>query len=300
MDISGLDLHGAYRRKDVIAALGERGLRTAISTGALRPLWSGVVVAPGRWLDPLTRGSAAVLVAAEDAALSGPTAARLHGCRAVEAPDVHITVRPGRSLKPRPGLVVHHCGRFTPDVVVVEGLPVLALDRVMSDLLCSARPQDGLALVDEALRNAGAGAGAEPLRKQIAVQIDHRLDPRGTVRAMHLLDLASPLSRSPAESWLRWHLIDAGFPIPEVNWEVTAIDGSVIYYLDLAWPTLRIAVEYDGYAAHVGRERADRARETDLRRRGWIVIRLGASDGGSRARLERELRSAFAERGYTW
>lgn len=298
MDISAPNLHGAYRRVDVVAALGERGLKTAISIGALRPLWSRIVVSSGRWLDPLTRGSAALLVAVEDAALSGPTAAWLHGCRAVEAPDVHLTVRPGRTLKPRPGLVVHHCGLFTADVVDIEGLPVLALDRVMSDLLCSSRPQDGLALVDEALRNAGAGA--EQLRKQIAVQIDRRLDPRGTVRAMHLLDLASPLSRSPAESWLRWNLIDAGFPIPEVNWEVTAIDGSVIYYLDLAWPSLQIAVEYDGYAAHVGRENEDRARETDLRRRGWIVIRLAASDPASRAHLERELRSAFAKRGYTW
>ncbi len=298
MDITIPSTHGAYHRADLVAAIGARRLKAAISTGALRPLWSSVVVSPGRWLDPLTRGSAALLVAGDDAALSGPTAAWLHGCRAIESADVHVTVRPGRTLKPRPGLVVRHCGMFADDVVDVLGLRVLALDRVVSDMLCSARPQDGLALVDEALRNAGSGA--EELRRQIGAQIDRRLDPRGTVRAAHLLDLASPLSRSPAESWLRWHLIDLGFPIPEVNWPVAGIDGTVLYYADLAWPSLRIAIEYDGYAAHVGREEEDRAREADLRRRGWIVIRAAAADLGSRARVERELRAAFATRGYTW
>ncbi|MGI5128598.1 DUF559 domain-containing protein [Pseudonocardia sp. CA-107938] len=291
-------LHGAHRRGEALAALGDRRLRTAIKSGVLRPLWTNVVVDGSRFLDPLTRGAAALLVAGDDAALSGPTAAWLHGCRAVEDAAVHITVRPGRTLKQRPGLVVHHRGMFSRDVVDVLGLRVLALDRVLSDLLCSVRAQDGLALADEALRNAGAEP--EQLRSAIATQIGSRLDPRGTVRAALLLDLASPRSRSPAESWLRWGLVDAGFPIPEVNWPVTGPDGTVHYLVDLAWPSLRIAVEHDGYAAHVGREEADRLREIDLCKRGWIVIRSRAADLGDLGRLLRELRAAFAARGYTW
>jgi hypothetical protein len=173
----------------------------------------------------------------------------------------------------------------------------LALDRVTADLLCSARAQDGLALADEVLRRAGDGA--EIVRQQIGAQIARRLDPRGTVRGALLLDLASPRSASPAESWFRWRLIEAGVPVPEVNWQLTGIDGQVVF-LDLAWPQLRIAVEYDGYESHVGRESEDLAREMDLRRRGWIIIRAASADLRSLARVERELRAAFAKRGYIW
>jgi hypothetical protein len=291
-------LHSAHRRTDVVATIGERGLRTALSTGALRPLWKGVVVPPGRWLDPLTRASAALLVAGDDAALTGPAAAVLHGCTAVEPTAVDVVVPPECPVRSAPGLTVHHVRRYVEDVVEVADLRALALDRVVADMLCTARPQDGLALADEALRRSGGAA--EIIRKQIGTQIDRRLDPRGTVRGALLLDLASPRSASPAESWFRWRLIEAGFPVPEVNWQLAGIDGQPVYVLDLAWPQLRIAVEYDGYAAHVGREGADRARETDLRRRGWIVIRAAAEDLANPARLERALRAAFAKRGYTW
>lgn len=291
-------LHGAYHRTDVIATIGERGLRTAISTGALRPLGKGVVVSRRRWLDPLTRASAALLAAGADAALSGATAAALHGCHAIEPNAVDVVVPPECAVRSTSWLVVHHVQRYAKDVVEIDGMRVLALDRVVSDLLCSARPQDGLALADEVLRLAGSGA--EAVRKQIGAQIGRRRDPRGTVRGALVLDLASPKSRSPAESWFRWGLLEAGVPVPEVNWPLTGIDGQVVYYIDLAWPHLRIAVEYDGYAAHVDRRDADLARETDLRRRGWIVIRADAEDLRNPARIERKLRAAFAERGYTW
>lgn len=291
-------LHGAHRRIDVVAAIGERGLRTALSTGALRPLWKGVVVPPGRWLDPLTRASAALLAVGDDAVLSGPTAAVLHGCTAIEPRSVDVVVPVECSARSAPGLVVHHVRRFADDVEEIGGLRVLALDRVVSDLLCSARAQDGLALADEVLRLAEADAVS--MRSRIAGQIDRRLDPRGTVRGALLLDLASPRSASPAESWFRWRLIESGFPVPEVNWPLIGVDGKLVYKLDLAWPHLRIAVEYDGYESHVGRASEDLARELDLHQRGWIIIRASKEDLRDLARLERELRAAFAARGYTW
>ena len=298
MQITAAGLHGAHLRADLAAEFGTHRVKSALATGELRPLWRFVVFAADRWLDPLTRGAAALLLAGTDAALSGPTATTLHGCRALTAANTHITVRPGRTFKPRPGLVVHHCGMFTRDVVDVEGLRVLSLDRTVADLLCTARPEDALTVADEALRLAGPDA--DVLRKQIAGKIRRRLDPRGTVRGGNLLDLASSRSLSPAESRFRWKLVDAGFPLPEVNWELTALDGTVICILDLAWPSVRIAAEYDGYAAHAGRAAEDQAREEDLRRRGWIVVRASAADLASPERFERELRAAFAQRGYTW
>ena len=63
-------------------------------------------------------------------------------------------------------------------------------------------------------------------------------------------------------------LVERGFPLPEVNFSLQSPDGREIYRLDLAWPLLRIALEYDGHAAHAGREEQDAARADDLRKRG--------------------------------
>ena len=43
------------------------------------------------------------------------------------------------------GIVVHHVGFYADDVVELDGLRVLALARVTSDLLCTARSSDALA-----------------------------------------------------------------------------------------------------------------------------------------------------------
>jgi hypothetical protein len=138
------------------------------------------------------------------------------------------------------------------------------------------------------------------MRLAIGDRIRQRQDPRGTVKAVGLLDLASSRVDSPAESWLRLLLVDDGFPVPEVNWPITGIDGREQYRLDLAWPALRIALEYDGHEAHEGHEEADLARQADLERRGWIVVRGRREDLHDPTRMTVELRAAFARRGYTW
>jgi very-short-patch-repair endonuclease len=48
-------------------------------------------------------------------------------------------------------------------------------------------------------------------------------------------------------------------------------------------------VEYDGYAAHVDKAEADRARDEDLRRRGWKVLRADVSDLRDPTQLFRHL-----------
>jgi very-short-patch-repair endonuclease len=95
-------------------------------------------------------------------------------------------------------------------------------------------------------------------------------------------------------------LIESGFPLPEVNFPLLTPDGRELYRLDLAWPQLRIALEYDGHAVHAGHEEHDEARDADLRARGWIVVHARAADLVDPSRLRTELRAAFARRGYNW
>ncbi len=251
-----------------------------------------------RELDVRTRAAAALLTTNRDAVICGPTAAALNGCTAVSSPDTHVLVPYSCNPKKRPGLVVHHGSFYRDQVIVLDGLRVLNLSQVIADLLCLARPADALAVGDEALRQAGSSC--DDFRRAVADRMRARSDPRGTVRGAFLWELASPCAESAAESWTRMLLIERGFPLPEVNFCILSPAGRELYRLDLAWPTLRIAVEYDGHAVHAGREEQDAEREDDLRRRGWIVVRARAADLADPTRFLAELRGAFARRGYTW
>lgn len=291
-----LGRHGAFTRSAAAAALGPYRVRTAVEAGEWLAPWSGVYVEASRAADPLTLISAAAELAGDAAVVAGPTAAHLHGCRAVDPAPVHLVVPYGHWLRSRPGLVVH-CGRV-PDVdrTEVDRIPVLALERVVGDLLCASGTPDALAVADEALRMLEPER-REQFRAAVADRIARRPDPRGTRRGARLLGLATGRAESPAESWVLWRTVDAGFPVPEVNWSVVGPDGREVHRLDLAWPDLRIALEYHGYAAHSGREEADRARGEDLRRRGWIVVEIRVEDLRDPGRHERELEEAFLRRG---
>jgi hypothetical protein len=298
MAIPGSGLHGAHRRTDLVATFGRRPVENAVATRDLTPLWRGVLVESRRLLDPWTRAAAALLSTGSRTAVTGVTAAFLHGCRAVESPTTHLLAPYGCVPRNRAGLVVHHGRDFADDVLELDGLRVLALDRVIADLLCTLPAPDALAVSDEALRLAGEES--DLFRKQVGQRIARRHDPRGTVRAAGLLDLSSGGVDSPAESWVRLLLVEQGFPLPEVNWPVPDLDGQELYRLDLAWPQLRVALEYDGYAAHHGREAQDRARRADLEARGWIVVVVRKEDLRAFTAVLEVLRAAFARRGYTW
>lgn len=291
-------LHGAHLRSELIRSLGRRRVANAVATKELTPLWCGVLVESTRLLDPWTRASAALLTAGPRAVIAGVTAACLHGCRAVESPATHVLVPYGCETRSRHGLVVHRGRAFADDAVELDGVRALPLDRVTADLLCTLPARDALALADEALRLAADAA--ETFRKQVARRIELRHDPRGTVRAAGLLDMASPGAESPAESWIRLMLVEQGIPLPEVNWPIRDLDGQLLYRLDLAWPHLRVALEYDGYAAHSGRETEDGARRADLEARGWIVVVVRREDLRAFSPVVAALRAAFARRGYTW
>jgi hypothetical protein len=298
MAFSTIGFHGAYRRVDLVRECGRRRLADAVRSGVLQPLWCGVVVEGHRILDVRTRAAAALLTTDCGAVVCGPTAAMLHGCTAMSSADTHVLVPHGRNPRERPGLVVHHSCFYRDQVIVLDGLQVLALPQVVADLVCTARPADALALGDETLRMAEPRS--DEFRDAVVRRMRARPDPRGSVRGPLLWELASPRAESAPESWTRLLIIEQGFPLPEVNFSIRSPAGRELYRLDLAWPQLRIALEYDGHAVHTGQEEQDAARDDDLRRRGWIVVHARAADLADPTRLLAELRAAFARRGYTW
>ncbi len=51
---------------------------------------------------------------------------------------------------------------------------------------------------------------------------------------------------SPMETRLRLLIVLAGLPEPEVNVEIRAVDGRLLYRIDLSYPQFRLGIEYDG------------------------------------------------------
>jgi hypothetical protein len=287
---------GACLRRDAVRVLGEYRVRTAIGSGEFGSPWAGVLVDPARASEPLTVIVAGCLASGPDAIVCGPTAAFLHGCSAAAPAPVHLVVPYGSRRRTRAGLVVHNGRALDADRRTVRGLPALCLQRTATDLLCTARPQDALAVVDQMLAGLGDTARTA-FRDEVGQRLRERADPRGTRVGARLLELATGRAESPAESRLLWRIVDLGFPVPEVNHWVCALDGGPRYRVDLGWPGLRIAVEYDGHAAHEGRDEQDRARVRELERRGWIVIVVRAADLAGFDRVERRIDEAFRRRG---
>jgi len=93
------------------------------------------------------------------------------------------------------------------------------------------------------------------------------------------------------ETRVRMLFVLAGFPEPVINVEVLDEAGHVRYRIDLAWPDVRVAVEYDG-RHHITRETqwvADLRRREALEADGWRFIVLTATDiyGTPEATLDR-------------
>lgn len=80
-------------------------------------------------------------------------------------------------------------------------------------------------------------------------------------------------AESPPESRTRLLLVLAGLPEPVVQHEAFVAGRR---RFDLAYPELKIAVEYDGsyHYASEAQKQADIVREDQLRCAGWIVIRV--------------------------
>ncbi|PXY32336.1 endonuclease domain-containing protein [Prauserella muralis] len=289
-------LHGAHLRAELAEYVGASVLRTLVREGRLVSFSRSVVVDARRAADFPTRAAAGLLHVGPHAVLTGPSALALHGCTAAGTGAVHMVVPYECKARRRPGLVLHH-GRYDDqDVLDIAGLRTLALDVALAEALSRDTRRTGLACADQALRLVSEEERAE-FGAWVEERIRTRPDPRGRRQARSVLALATGLAESPAESWMLLALVDGGLPLPEQQYPITDLSGRELYRLDFAWSGVRVAVEYDGYEAHEAKQEADAARDADLRRRGWMVIRATASDLANPWRVISEVQAAFRRRG---
>ncbi|MGW4293171.1 DUF559 domain-containing protein [Micromonospora chersina] len=178
-----------------------------------------------------------------------PRAARLRS---------HPRVRPIRSALP------------DTDRTRFAGLPVTTALRTAFDLGRQGPRVDALIAVEALLHRRVVKLPA--LRAYSAA---HAGWP-GAALLREVLGLAEPLSESPMETRLRLLLLDAGLGPLTAQHDVR---GRFVARVDLAWPALRVAVEYDGdHHRERAHFRQDVARLNALRAAGWLVVRFTADD----------------------
>jgi hypothetical protein len=245
-----LDVERPFRHADGLAA----GLTPGQLRGPrFRTVLRGVYVAASAPRRPVERVEAALLIHPASAFASHVSAARVYG---VPLPSgmaaEHVSVTNPADRRRRAGVVTHVAAPTTP-VVTYNGLRLSSPVQLMVELATQLNLVD-LVVVGDALVRRG-------LTTPEAV-VAHAA---GT-KAARAAGLVRAEVDSPMETRLRLLLVLAGLPEPQVNHIVRWKDGRTRYRFDLAYPEVRVVVEYDGRQHRADLDQWDR----DLERSEWL------------------------------
>lgn len=241
-----------------------RELYEQVSLNKIRRVFRNVFVDTRATDDRTLRASAISLVVPPYAVVCDEWAAWLWGVDAFP---------PGRRHNLKPSVVVpHHKARtrlpgaecreaHIPDAdrVDMEDIKVTTAVRTTTDLLRHQRRPYALASADAMVRSGIVGVD------DIFETLPFLKGYPGIRQARSLAMLIDPDAASPGESWTRLRMVDAGFAIPQSQLEVIDPSG-VTRFIDLAYSSQKIAVEYDGREFHSG----DTARGSDDHRRAML------------------------------
>ncbi len=240
--------------------------------------------------DLLLRSLAAYRLVAGRGVLSGYSAALVLGAVCAPHPDTPAEVTVAGDLRAHPGLVVHRDRLTDSEVTRVRDVACTTPLRTAFDLARRPDPVEAVVAVD---RLANRHRFHPDLLLERCARDRGR---RGVARVPDVVALANPYAGSPMETRLRLLIVRAGLPPPEVQWVVQDPATRTAFWLDLAWPELKIGIEYEGgLHTEPGRVLRDIARHTRLVDLGWQVYRYTKREVyGDRARIVAELSRARA------
>ena len=261
--------------------LGPRQIRRLCHDGLLRRVRRGVYVVVAAAADDLQ--AVALACAATGGAASGTTAGRLWQLRRLPADTtVHVTLPYGRASRPEhlAGVRVHRtrCLPATDLVRRGDGITLTAPPRTLFDLSASVAPADLESMIEQGLDR---GMFSMPTLWEVARRLAH--DGRAGSTTFVTVLAARPAWTRPVGSHLELDLeralVVAGLPRPERQWPVRLPGGDVVHP-DLAWPSVRLAIEVDHVTWHGGRAAStyDKWRDRQLRLVGWEVDRVTDAD----------------------
>jgi hypothetical protein len=264
-----------------VAELGisRKRLRIDLREGRVRRVFRGVYCPSGIPDSTATRARCAALVMQDHTALCDRTAAWLHGVDCLDhreleqLPALEVVSVTGHGRVRRSGTSGGQRELLEDELCEIDGVLVTTAVRTALDLACLHGRNAALATLDAFMRHCDLTL-ADFTR---CLPRYHRR--RGVKQLRELIQYASPYAESAGESWTRMTMIDAGLPVPKLQHWVDD-GGRPRYRLDLAYPLLKIAIEYDGEEFHTGDQflAADQERRGWLRDNGWLVIVVRKSD----------------------
>lgn len=267
--------HGLITTAQALAlGLTPDAIRHLVRTGRWERVRTGLYRLAGMSSSTTQAILGAVLCAGELAWASHFTALAMWAYRGFD--DFPLEVCVPLERRPRiPGVRVHRSGTLAPaDLREIDGVPVISAARTLVDT--SARFDDVALgkLVDDGLRRRVLSLSAlHALHRRLPTIAPGR-SPARLQRILRPRTSGFHPGDSELESRVLRAILGAGLPTPVRQHRVEV--GDRTYFLDLAYPDLKVAIEVDGFDYH--RDRGafdrDRMRQNDLVGAGWTVLRF--------------------------
>ncbi|MGE2691050.1 hypothetical protein [Mycolicibacterium pulveris] len=253
---------------ELLAVMTRKELRVQIRNGGLVRVWYGVYAASA----PDLRGRLAALdlFIRQHAVACMGTAAALYGFDVENTSQVHV-LDPGVRMRPTTGLMVHQ--RVGAPLQRVDGRLATAPAWTAVEVARQLRRPRALATLDAALHVNACS------RVQLESAVREQKGRRGIVQVRGLLPYADGRAESAMESEARLVMIDYGLPMPELQYEIVGLDGTV-YRVDFAWPKQRVVAEYESVDWHAGRLEMirDKKRYAGVQEVNWTLVPITADD----------------------
>ncbi|OBC04806.1 hypothetical protein A5784_11940 [Mycobacterium sp. 852013-50091_SCH5140682] len=246
-----------------------------------------VYVARGTRPTAVLRAKACWLRSRGHGVLAGFSASAMHGSRWVGAELPAYIIDTNR--RPARGIVTWSDALDDDEICLIAGMRVTTAVRTAVDLACKFPEATAVPAID-ALARATKTKVAD-----IELAAQRHAGRRGIKQARNTIALVDPGAESPRETWLRLLVVHAGYPRPETQYPVYNEFGVLIGEVDMAWPDLKIALEYEG-RDHLDPDqlRKDILRVEEMTRADWIVIRVTCRDG--KGGILKRLATAWASR----
>jgi hypothetical protein len=284
--------HGLLSRKQLRdGGMSASRIDRLLAVGSLSTVRRGVVAiggAPESW----ERNVLAVLISIGGLAVaSHRSALRLWGLREVDE-EIEVTI-PDHRMATAAGAAIHRSVDLQAEHrTVLDGVPVTTIERTLVDA--------GLIFPEREVRRLVARALVVKVTTRSRLwEIRRRLGRQGRNGVIALEQALETLpdeagAESDPELELRAILCRPGIDEP-VAQHLVVLGGST-YRLDLSYPSRRVALEYDGFDAHMSIDafERERARQNDLVLAGWFVLRYTRVELRRPEHIVRQVRAALA------
>ncbi len=259
---------GLATTQQLEALMSHKMSRSLVRAGTLVRVWHGVYAL--HQPDILERLAALDLIMGRSIVACMNTAADLHGFNTEPDDSIHV-LDPGIRMRPNPRLMVHQ--RVGAPLKRTRGRLATAPAWTAVELARTLRRPRVLAVLDAALHSGAC------TRDDLTAVIREQKGRRGIVNVRSLLTYADGRAESAMESETRLVFIDGGLPLPELQYEIVDKCGK-LWRVDFAWPTAKVAAEYDSAEWHANPDafKHDRMKTARLQECGWISIPVVVDD----------------------